>query len=216
MSCGSGPLRSVTSAGLQIALAVGQKTGGRDFLLLAEISPAMIWMSDGNGDCTYANWAWLKFRGRSLAQELGKGWLEAIHPDDLNGYLKAAAHGFRTREPFEIRYRAMRADGHYCSVQDIACPWFDSDSTTGGYLGRVNLLDSHATGDVQRLVSVLTPREREVLALVADGNATKVVAAILGISYKTADSHRTRIQKKLDLHDTASLVRFAVRSGLVP
>lgn len=63
--------------------------------------------------------------------------------------------------------------------------------------------------------SPLSPRERQVLQLVAEGKSTKEVAAILGVSAKTADSHRTRIMAKLDIHETASLVRYAVRTGLV-
>jgi DNA-binding NarL/FixJ family response regulator len=62
----------------------------------------------------------------------------------------------------------------------------------------------------------LTAREREVLQLVAEGKTTKEIASILGISFKTAESHRTRIMEKLDIHETASLVRYAVRRGLVP
>lgn len=61
----------------------------------------------------------------------------------------------------------------------------------------------------------LTPRERQVLQLVAEGKSTKEAAAILGISAKTADSHRTRLMEKLDIHDTASLVRYAIRRGLI-
>ena len=61
----------------------------------------------------------------------------------------------------------------------------------------------------------LTPREREVLQLVAEGKTTKEVAVILGISVKTAESHRTRIMGKLEIHETASLVRYAIRRGLV-
>ncbi len=61
----------------------------------------------------------------------------------------------------------------------------------------------------------LSPRERQVLQLVAEGKSTKEIASVLGISVKTADSHRTRIMSKLDIHETASLVRYAVRRGLV-
>lgn len=61
----------------------------------------------------------------------------------------------------------------------------------------------------------LSPREREVLQLVAEGKTTKEVASILGVSVKTAESHRTRIMEKLDIHETASLVRYAIRSGLI-
>jgi two-component system, NarL family, response regulator NreC len=51
---------------------------------------------------------------------------------------------------------------------------------------------------------------------VAEGNTTKEIAGVLGVSVKTADSHRTRIMRKLDIHDTAGLVRFAIRRGLIP
>jgi DNA-binding NarL/FixJ family response regulator len=61
----------------------------------------------------------------------------------------------------------------------------------------------------------LTAREREILQLVAEGHTTKEVAARLGVSAKTADSHRTNVMAKLDLHDVASLTRFAIANGLV-
>jgi len=61
----------------------------------------------------------------------------------------------------------------------------------------------------------LTPREREVLQLVAEGKTTKEVAHILGISIKTAESHRARIMGKVDIHETANLVRYAIRRGLI-
>jgi DNA-binding NarL/FixJ family response regulator len=61
----------------------------------------------------------------------------------------------------------------------------------------------------------LTLREREVLQLIAEGQKTKQIAVRLGISVKTAESHRTRIMKKLDVHDTANLVRYAIRRGLI-
>jgi len=61
----------------------------------------------------------------------------------------------------------------------------------------------------------LTMRERRVLQLIAEGKSTKDVASLLGISVKTAESHRTRLMQKLDIHETASLVRYAVRHGIV-
>jgi two-component system response regulator NreC len=61
----------------------------------------------------------------------------------------------------------------------------------------------------------LTTRERQVLQLIAEGKSTKNVASVLGISVKTAESHRTRLMQKLDIHDTANLVLYAVRRGVV-
>ena len=61
----------------------------------------------------------------------------------------------------------------------------------------------------------LTNREIEVLTFIARGKSTKEAAHALGISYKTADSHRSKIHKKLDAHKTADLTRAAIRMGLV-
>jgi two-component system, NarL family, response regulator NreC len=61
----------------------------------------------------------------------------------------------------------------------------------------------------------LTMRERQVVKLIGEGKTTKEAASFLGISTKTAESHRTRLMQKLDIHSTAELVRYAVRRGLV-
>jgi DNA-binding NarL/FixJ family response regulator len=61
----------------------------------------------------------------------------------------------------------------------------------------------------------LTSRELQVLQLVAEGKSTKELAAVLGISFKTAESHRTRIMERLDIHETAGLVRYAIRKGII-
>jgi two-component system response regulator NreC len=61
----------------------------------------------------------------------------------------------------------------------------------------------------------LTDRERQVLQLVAEGNTTKQIALLLGVSPKTAETHRVKVMDKLDIHSTAGLVRYAIRRGLV-
>ena len=61
----------------------------------------------------------------------------------------------------------------------------------------------------------LTSRERQVLLLVAAGKTTKEVAVILGVGVKTAETHRTRLMKKLDIHSTAGMVHYAIRRGLI-
>lgn len=61
----------------------------------------------------------------------------------------------------------------------------------------------------------LTPRERQVLQLVAEGKTAKESAILLNISTKTAETHRARIMQKLDIHETAGLVRYAIRRGLI-
>ncbi len=85
------------------------------------------------------------------------------------------------------------------------------------YLAREHwraLLESQQNGD-EVVFDPLSPREREVLQLVAEGKTTKEIAATLGISFKTAESHRSRIMAKLDIHETAGLVRYAVRNRFI-
>lgn len=62
---------------------------------------------------------------------------------------------------------------------------------------------------------IMTPRERQTLLLVANGKTSKEIGASLGISFKTVTAHRTNLMQKLDIHNTASLVRYAIRIGLV-
>jgi len=61
----------------------------------------------------------------------------------------------------------------------------------------------------------LSPREREVLQLIAEGKTMKEIGDLLGISSRTAETHRARIMEKLDIHDVAGLVRYAIRRGLI-
>lgn len=63
--------------------------------------------------------------------------------------------------------------------------------------------------------SLLTAREQQVLRLIAEGRSTKEVASVLGVSAKTAEGHRAHIMRKLDVHQTAGLVRYAIRQGLI-
>lgn len=64
-------------------------------------------------------------------------------------------------------------------------------------------------------VEILTPRQREILQLVAEGRSTKEVASLLTLSIKTVEAHRSQIMERLDIHDLPGLVRFAIRTGLV-
>lgn len=89
----------------------------------------------------------------------------------------------------------------------------------GSYFGPVVaslLRDAVLSPNSDRSTSdLLTRREREVLQLIAESYSTKQVAAKLGVSIKTADNHRTNLMRKLDLHDVASLTRYALQVGLV-
>jgi DNA-binding NarL/FixJ family response regulator len=71
------------------------------------------------------------------------------------------------------------------------------------------------TGGEADPLAALTPRQREVLQLVAEGHSSKDIAQQLGLSYRTIETHRNQLMKRLDIHDLTGLVRFAVRVGIV-
>ena len=70
-------------------------------------------------------------------------------------------------------------------------------------------------GTESSVKEVLTPREREVVQLLAEGKSTKEVAVILGLSVKTAETHRSNVMRKLELHSVSELVLYAVRNNIV-
>jgi len=72
------------------------------------------------------------------------------------------------------------------------------------------------TGDKRSPLERLTPRQREIVQLIAEGNSTKEIAFLLNVSVKTVETHRGQLMDKLGIHDIPSLVRYAMRAGLVP
>jgi|ERR1700693_517237 DNA-binding NarL/FixJ family response regulator len=70
-------------------------------------------------------------------------------------------------------------------------------------------------GESQGLLEQLTQRQREILQLIAEGNSTKEIAFDLGLSAKTIETHRERLMERLNIHDVAGLVRYAIRNGLI-
>jgi PAS domain S-box-containing protein len=187
---------------------------------LLDATPLMTWMSGPDAMCTFFNKAWLEFRGRTMEDETGNGWTEGVHPDDRDLCLETYLAAYAARQPFRVQYRMRRANGEFAWVEDSGLPRLE-DGTFAGFMGTaVDITDRRRrmfTPDEAsvRLVFALTERERQVLVLIAAGKSTKETAAQLGISYKTADSHRSRILEKLGVHETASMVRYAIRAGLI-
>jgi len=102
---------------------------------LADSGLALIWISDKDNLCTYFNDPWLKFTGRSMEQELGKGWKEGVHPEDLDGCFKTHLSAFEKYEKTEMEYRLRHISGEYRWIRDMASPNFNSNGEFIGYIG---------------------------------------------------------------------------------
>src|SRR5881396_1083856 len=105
------------------------------FHTVADSAPVLIWMSGPDKLCTFFNKGWLDFTGRTMEQELGKGWTEGVHADDLDHCLEVYGNSFNARQPFTMEYRLRRNDGEYRWLLDNGTPRFASDGAFLGYIG---------------------------------------------------------------------------------
>jgi PAS domain S-box-containing protein len=194
---------------------IAEFPGIEDFRLVAEASVAMMWMANAAGQCTFVNQNWLDFCGRGAEQETGTGWADTVHPDDVLNTLSGYWTAVRAGAPVHLEYRVLAKDGMYQGVERLGYPWQGFGGELRGYVGSLTPAMARVDWTARRQLALLSPRERQVLDLIAAGRSTREIAEYLGLRYKTADSHRTHLLKKLGIHDIASLVRFAVRAGAI-
>jgi PAS domain S-box-containing protein len=117
------------------ASAAGLRESEERFRIVADAAPVLIWMSGMDKLCTFFNKAWLEFTGRSLEQELGNGWTEGVHPNDLQQCLEKYTEAFDERKPFVMQYRLRRNDGEYRWISDEGVPRYDAQGRFAGYIG---------------------------------------------------------------------------------
>src|SRR5262249_25762814 len=105
------------------------------FRIVADAAPVLIWMSGVDKLCTFFNKRWLEFTGRSLEQEMGNGWVEGVHRDDLQKCIKTYTEAFDARKSFVMQYRLKRNDGEYRWISDDGVPRYDANGMFAGYIG---------------------------------------------------------------------------------
>jgi len=105
------------------------------FVALADAAPVFIWMSGPDKVCSWFNQQWLNFTGRTMAQELNNGWVEGVHPDDVEQCLATYECSFDSRQAFTMEYRLRSASGEYRWLSDKAAPHYCPDGRFLGYIG---------------------------------------------------------------------------------
>lgn len=105
------------------------------FRLAINTAPMMVWVAGTDKLCTYFNKAWLDFTGRPIEAELGNGWVEGVHPEDLQPCVRLYEQCFDERREFRMEYRLRRHDGEYRWIVDIGLPRLSPDGLFAGYIG---------------------------------------------------------------------------------
>lgn len=135
------------------------------FRLMADTAPVLIWMAGTDKKCAYFNKPWLDFTGRNIEQELGDGWTEGVHPDDLAQCFDTYVNAFDARRPFEMEYRLRHASGEYHWIMDYGTPRFTPQGEFAGYIG--SCIDITRRKEAEEALRESDRRKDEFLATLA-------------------------------------------------
>jgi PAS domain S-box-containing protein len=108
-----------------------------------DAAPVMIWVSNTAKQCVWFNRPWLKFTGRDIQEELGDGWSEGVHPEDLERCLQTYVNHFDARKEFRMEYRLRRYDRTYRWIDDTGIPRYARDGSFLGYIGSCTDIHEH-------------------------------------------------------------------------
>jgi PAS domain S-box-containing protein len=178
----------------------------RDFYLtLLEDFPALVWRAGVDGLCDHFNRTWLHFTGRTLEQELGDGWTQELHPDDLDRHLEAYRAALEAREPFTTDYRLRRHDGVYRWMHNHGTPFYDADGSFAGFIGSCYDIDDqkNAESEIRSLNTQLEKRVAERTLEVED--------KVRALSVESAE--RKRVEEALRV--TQSQLRRLVDANII-
>lgn len=105
-----------------------------EYRIMVEQAPVMLWRCDARGARDYCNERWLAFTGRTLQEDLGDRWVEALHTEDVAACVAAFRGALQAGRPFEVEYRLRRRDGVYRWVLERGVPLRDGQGRLTGFL----------------------------------------------------------------------------------
>jgi PAS domain S-box-containing protein len=117
------------------ALAESQRQTLQQLDTVANASPVLFWTADLQGQVDWVNQRWLDFTGRTEADELGVGWMQGIHPNDVAKRRSAMQIALENRQPFSVEYRLHHQDGGFRWVMEQGLPRLDADRQAVGFIG---------------------------------------------------------------------------------
>ena len=190
----------------------------RDGVITADSVPAMVWVSDPQGLRTYFNPAWLQFTGRTLQQEIGNGWIDGIHPDDLERSLETYRSGIESQAPFKMEYRLRRADGEYFWILSHSVPQFSDEGILEGYVGScLEISEQKASEEASaKLAAVVQSSDDAIVTKDLNGIITSWnggAERIFGYSEKEVLGKPITIIIPLELHDQEKDILKRLRLG---
>lgn len=165
------------------------------FKIMAETAPVMIWIS-APYKRSYFNAGWLRFTGRTMQQEQDDGWMDGVHPDDLQRCLDSYSTAFKAQEAFRMEYRLRRHDGVYRWVLDNGIPRYGVDKTLTGYSG--SCIDIDDLREFQQAERTLTAeRLHQAYARIKHLEENEILAQIPNDELATANEELAAANEEL-------------------
>jgi PAS domain S-box-containing protein len=176
------------------------------FRLLGDSAPIMLWISGRDARCTSFNQRWLEFTGRPMEMEVGEGWAEGVHPEDLQHCMDTYLTAFANKQNFRMEYRLRRADGQYRWILDTGLPRYMPDGDFAGFIGScidvsdfreaneaLRVLKGQLEGRVKEAGEAIQARD-EFLSIASHELRTPLSALVLQLAGLQNALHEAKIQ----------------------